>query len=264
MTAIIISSVILGINLILWIFVIRVIKKEFSVDGAIEKVKIGLDELVKEIDYTTARDVDLIDAKRNELNALIEKTDKKIKFLNDELSKRDVEIKMLEQISSEMQKKSGGKVSKSKNSDDEDEVVQKNASGKRAAKAVQAYSSNSGKTKKSSGDSNYQLFAENAGTSDFHRNIKVFDMPMTDGERTDEEAKVAPVAGKSIAESGNVVESETGFKIKIADEPIKPKAVTGNQIVALAEQGFDSEFIAKKLGISIAEVEMTMAFNGKI
>ena len=258
MTTIIISSVILAINIILWILVIRVIKKAFSVDGAIEKVRSELDELVKEIDYTTAKDVDLINAKRNELNSLIEKTDKKIQFLSNEISKSEMELNALKQMSDQ---------TKSTVSTTESVEEAKNPSGKRssrntskvAAKAAQAYSNNAAKPKKTAEESNYQLFAENAGTSDFHRDIKVFDMPMNDGERVDSVKSEEKKGGKD-----EFLESNTGLKIKIADEPIKPMAVTGNQIVDLAEQGFESEFIAKKLGISIAEVEMTMAFNGKI
>ena len=238
MVVIIISSVVLVINIVLWIFVIGIIKKEFSVDGNLEEIRIEVDKLIKEIDRVTDRNLTLIDSKTAYLNELMEKTDKKIKLFNSEVSKRDLEKNTLRQISSEMEKTSESKSSET----EKNHGSKKSPSVKKnevVAKAAQSY-------KKNMGDDNYQLFTENAGTSDFQRSIEVFDMPMTDGEKS------------------QVVTSDTGLKIKISENPIKPKAVSGTQILELADQGFSSDLIAQKLSIPAAEVEMMLALNGRI
>ena len=163
---------------------------------------------------------------------------KKIKLFNSEVSKRDLEKNTLRQISSEMEKTSESKSSET----EKNHGSKKSPSVKKnevVAKAAQSY-------KKNMGDDNYQLFTENAGTSDFQRSIEVFDMPMTDGEKS------------------QVVTSDTGLKIKISENPIKPKAVSGTQILELADQGFSSDLIAQKLSIPAAEVEMMLALNGRI
>ena len=285
MVAIIISSVTLVFNIILWIVVIKMIKKEFSVDGKLQEIQLGVAELIKEIDISTDRNLTLIDAKKDQVNSLLEKADKKIQVFNSEIDNRTAEVQLLRQISSEMQnisdETSEKKLKQAENR--RSSSGRKTATAKKnevAAKAAQSYEStqNLAKSKKTTVDTNYQLFTENAGTSDFQRSIKVFDMPMKDGERVnlvknsvknsvktvksdvDDDAK----SDRDLKNDDYVMESETGLKIKITDDPIKPKVTTGKQILAMSEQGLSSDFIARKLGVSVAEVEMMLAFNGKM
>ena len=58
------------------------IKKEFSVDGKLQEIQLGVAELIKEIDISTDRNLTLIDAKKDQVNSLLEKADKKIQVFN--------------------------------------------------------------------------------------------------------------------------------------------------------------------------------------
>ena len=78
LTVVIISSVILLFNIIMWIIVIRLIKKEFSAEGTLEEARNEVNKLIMAIDRTAEDDITLIENNREMLQDLLSQIEKKI------------------------------------------------------------------------------------------------------------------------------------------------------------------------------------------
>lgn len=136
MTVIIISSVLIIVNVVLWIVFFKKIRKEFSGQGSLQEIKQEVDKLVIEISRETDQDITLVEAKCEELRNLLDKCDRKISLLNENLIRKSDEQKIVEVLNEKPQTK----------------AVEKKASTKKTKNAY---------------ESNFQLFTDNAGTPEF-------------------------------------------------------------------------------------------------
>ncbi|MCR5699339.1 MAG: hypothetical protein K6G52_06835 [Treponemataceae bacterium] len=227
MTVIIISSVILFFNIIMWIVVIRLIKKEFSADGSLEEARNEVNKLIMAIDRTAEDDITLIENNREMLQDLLSQIEKKIKLYNNILDQKEFEKNVSEQLVS---------------LEDEPVPEEKKKTANPVKRAANSYAARSKKTGEAK---NFSLFTENAGTSDFQKQSELF-----------ENAVINDVYGKN--------ESQNSLNITKAKNQITPKKDIKTQIVDMINQGLSSDIISEKLDVPVTQVEMLISVNGKI
>lgn len=227
LTVVIISSVILLFNIIMWIIVIRLIKKEFSAEGTLEEARNEVNKLIMAIDRTAEDDITLIENNREMLQDLLSQIEKKIKLYNNIIDQKEFEKNVSEKL-----------VSMEEESVREEKKKTSNPM-KRAANSYAA------RSKKESEAKNFSLFTENAGTSDFQKQTELFETTVNND-----------IYGKDV--------SQGTLQITKAKNQITPKKDTKTQIIDMINQGFSSDIISEKLDVPVIQVEMLMAVNGKI
>lgn len=99
MIQIIILSVITLINIILWIILFVQLNKKFSSKNILKSIHGEINELVAEMNRETDRDISLLEARREGLLTLIEEAEKKTRLAQKEINKKNVEEKVLKELS---------------------------------------------------------------------------------------------------------------------------------------------------------------------
>ena len=94
----ILSIIIFAVNLILWIFLFRKFKKQFSSDAILENIRLEIDKLLTEINRETDRDLTLVDGKIAELKKVMEDAERRINLAITEENKKQNEKKVLSSI----------------------------------------------------------------------------------------------------------------------------------------------------------------------
>lgn len=94
----ILSIIIFAVNLILWIFLFRKFKKQFSSDAILENIRLEIDKLLTEINRETDRDLTLVDGKIAELKKVMEDAERRINLAIAEENKKQNEKKVLSHI----------------------------------------------------------------------------------------------------------------------------------------------------------------------
>ena len=94
----ILSVIIFAVNLILWIFLFRKFKKQFSSDAILENIRLEIDKLLTEINRETDRDLTLVDGKIAELKKVMEDAERRINLAITEENKKQNEKKVLSSI----------------------------------------------------------------------------------------------------------------------------------------------------------------------
>ena len=87
MSVIIIASILIAINLIMWIVFAARFKKIFTTDDIMAQTRAELNGMLSEINNNADRNVELIDERIRQLKAVIGKADRELRVLRGELEK---------------------------------------------------------------------------------------------------------------------------------------------------------------------------------
>lgn len=214
------SILLFVINIILWVFFLRIMKKSFSAKGLLGDIKQEAEKIIIEINRETDSAITLMEAKINQVKEIIDIAEKKIILYENTLIQKENEKKLYQQLS-EFQQKSN--------------PVQK---------AVKKYESNS-----STSDQDFlPLFTENAGTSDFKTLKNNSEIKQKSEKNNFQNLELDFSEKKEKSNELNILQGEK----------IEPKIPVKEQIIKLAKEGFTPELIAKKLNVSVSVVTMTI------
>ena len=90
MSSTVLNTIILFVNVVLWIFFFIKYKRAFSPDNILHSISEEVDKLLIEIDKTADRDLTLLEDKKNSLKALIDEADKRIQLAVSEERKAEL------------------------------------------------------------------------------------------------------------------------------------------------------------------------------
>lgn len=218
MSLLIVNIIIFIINILLWIFCFRILKKSFSVNGLLSEVKKSADNILKEITGETDNAITLMIAKINDVKEIIEIADKKIMMYENTLIKKENERQLYQQLTEFQQ-------------------------GTPSQQAIKIYNFND----TSDNSELLPLFTENAGTSDLKKSKAMRKNPYA-ANKNDSNAQNLELDFSGSNENPTIQQTEK----------IQPKIPIQNQIIDLARQGLTPDLIASKLNLSISEVSMTI------
>lgn len=205
MSSTVLNTVILFINIVLWVFFFVKYKKAFSPQNLLHSISEEVDKLLIEIDNTADRDLTLLEDKKNSLKALIDEADKRI------------QLAVSEERKAELSKKGTTAI---------------NAVTKNAASAYQ-------KAKPRPAQNT------NADELTYHPEDHI--------------NKKKPAAIQNIP---GTVQSELPFEVTVSDDFVQSEKSLQQKVIELWRQNLDTEFIADKLKVSYAEVQMIVDIYG--
>lgn len=232
--------VILGVlicifNIVMWIVFLRNFKKLFTTEDVIESTKAQVNNILKNFDRDTERNLSLIDNACARLKALNAEAEKKIKLMN-EMESRSLGV-------SELKTKVNSALGHSSSS---------------SRKAVDAYTKEKSHTTRKSLKEDDSVMLTLSGEN-----------AVQDDQKTlfDEEPKHQKL-------DITVLEDGTSYKeipvvtpqVFVPETPVQnfKKNEIRENIVKLFDQGYDMEIIAKELGCSSTEVQLALSIEGRI
>ncbi len=226
------------LNLVLWLFFLRKFNRFFSTDKIIQNTKTEVDNIIRDLNRATERDMTIIDARLQEIKAASAEAERHILVAKTELE-RQSKVSHYQAVISSQNKKSGDFSSSVKK-----EEPKKHSDTKSFSNISDGlFSSNSYSITKEG------QIALNGGQQELFE------------QQTEEPFVNSPSGTKfSVDTQGNGFAAipKIGGNVHFADEPIKPKKTINQQIKELSDKGYTIEMIARELNLTTTEVQFSL------
>lgn len=217
---------ILVINVILWLFFFIKYKKAFSPENILHSISEEVDKLLIEIDKSADRDLTLIEERTNNLRALIDEADKRIQLAISEEHKAELSQKGTKKIHA---------------------ATRTAATAYQRAKPRPAENTNA---------EEFTYRPEEHLPSNAAVTVQIAE---TAKEASGSQIKSSVSAQPSVRES---VQSELPFEVTVSENFVTTEKTLQQKVIELWRQNLDTDYIAQKLGVSFAEVQMIVDIYG--
>lgn len=216
------NIIILTVNVVLWLFFFIKYKKAFSPENILHSISEEVDKLLIEIDKSADRDLTLIEERTNNLRAMIDEADKRI------------QLAISEEHKAELSQKGAKKL---------------NAATRTAANAYQRAKPRPAQN--TNADELTYRPEEHAA--------KAAAASVTESQFQDAAQYGVSAQTQSARQS---VQSELPFEVTVSNDFVRTEKTLQQQVIELWRQNMDTEFIAEKLNVSYAEVQMIVDIYG--
>lgn len=234
-------------NIVMWFVLLakfnRWFSERFSTDKLVSSVKGQIDQLIKEMNRNTSRDIDLVDRQIQQLKEMIAKADRHLAVVRNELEKQEKNQAFSKKLQTATEKSAQPKASPKEAPQNEPRKERPSM----AARATERYLAVASK-----GEEAYSVTEE--GKKQISQQGDLFDVS---------EEPLAP-----FLETNTFVVNQEGAayasvpvlepKITYAEEPIVPKKDFSTQVRELYDRGNSVEEIATELGRSTTEVQFAL------
>lgn len=222
------NIIILTVNIILWIFFFIKFKKTYSPDNILHSISEEVDKLLIEINKSTDNDLTLLEQSKKQLQDLIDEADKRI------------QLAISEEHKAELSQTGAKKI---------------NAATRTAVNAYQK-----AKPRPAQNTNAEELtYIPEEHVKKYQEQETGFDFTL--------EPEAAPALqmdqpDKTVNSSGKTVQTELPFELTVSDDFVKTEKTFQQKVIELWRQGLDTQFIADKLSVSYAEVQMIVDIYG--
>lgn len=237
------AAFLIVINIVMWIVLLAKFKKFFSTDDIISSVREEMDQMIKDMNRNTKRNITLVEDRVQQLKEVIAKADRHLAVVRSELEKQE-----------------GAQAFSQTLSQARPNLAQKNHSPLQtnarptlqAERAVERYRQTA------------VLGAENESYAITNEGKKYVDVQQGDLFEQNQQEDVASLlkepAAFTVEQSGASYTSVplVAPKVTYVDDPIVPKKDFGTQARELYDRGDSVERIATELGRSITEVQFAL------
>ncbi len=236
MILVLVASFFCILNIVLWGVIFTKFKKIFSTDDIIATTRQELEQMLKDVNRTTGRNLDLIEAKIKEIKAVVSESERRLSVMRNDLEKQRATARVQQQIDNRIHHDAGtfSKSVADRYKRNARSPVQNFGAGLRA-------------------DESYSVTTE--GRRHVSQQGDLFDQVY---DQEDDKNQVISPAGTffSVESDGSSVASVPvlGPNISYADNPIVPQKSFEERVKELYYQGHSLEEIAVELNSSTTEV----------
>lgn len=228
------------LNLVLWLFFLRKFNRFFSTDKIIQNTKTEVDNIIRDLNRATERDMTIIDARLQEIKAASAEAERHILVAKNELERQTKISQYQSALSSQ---------------------------NKNAQNVEFASLSKKTEPKKQSEIKSFNNISDGLFSSNSYSITKEGQMALNGGQQElfDQQTE-EPYVNSPSGTKFSVDTQGTGFasipkispNIHFADDPIKPKKSINQQIKELSDKGYSIEMIARELNLTTTEVQFSL------
>lgn len=228
------------LNLVLWLFFLRKFNRFFSTDKIIQNTKTEVDNIIRDLNRATERDMTIIDARLQEIKAASAEAERHILVAKNELDRQTRLSQYQTALSSQ----------------------NKNSKNDEFAATVKKTEQRRQEGSKSFGNISDGLFSANSYSITKEGQLALNGGQQELFEQQSEEPYINSPSGTkfSVDTQGNGFASipKISPNIHFADEPLKPQKSINQQIKELSDKGYSIEMIARELNLTTTEVQFSL------